>query len=150
MPHSYARVAIHLTFSTKNRKPLITAAIRPQLNAYLTGILRNLDSPSICTNSTADHAHSLFLQSRKQPLEYIVAEVKRSSSKWIKTKGEGLADFYWQLGYAAFSVGQEGIERVAAYIERQEEHHRTVSFEDEIRAFFKQYGLKLNEEHFFD
>jgi len=79
-----------------------------------------------------------------------VEEVKRSSSKWIKTKVPAFADFYWQIGYAAFSVGQDNIERVAAYIEGQEEHHRTVSFEDEIRALFKQYGLKLDEEHFFD
>jgi REP element-mobilizing transposase RayT len=150
MPHSYARVAIHLTFSTKNRKPLITPEIRPQLIAYVVGILRNLDSPSIKTNVVDTHAHSLFLLSKKRALDFVVEEAKRSSSKWIKTKGPAFTNFYWQIGYAAFSVGQEDIERVADYIDRQEEHHRTVSFEDEIRALFKQYGLKLDEEHFFD
>jgi REP element-mobilizing transposase RayT len=79
-------VAIHLTLSTKNRKPLIVEAIRPQLIAYLTGILRNLDSPSIRTNAVDTHAHTLLLLSRKRTLEYVVEEVKRSSSKWMKTR----------------------------------------------------------------
>ncbi len=45
MPQSYARIAVHLIFSTKHRQPLITDAIHGELNAYLIGILRNLDYP---------------------------------------------------------------------------------------------------------
>jgi REP element-mobilizing transposase RayT len=149
MPHSYARIAIHLIFGTKNRRPLIPDDIRGELHAYIIGILRNLDSPSIKTNSSTDHAHSLFLFSRKQALEHVVEEVKRGSSKWLKTKGMRLADFQWQIGYAAFSVGQDDIENVSAYIANQQEHHKQISFTDEIRALFEQYGYPLDE-HFFD
>ncbi len=149
MPHSFARVAIHLTYSTKDRHPWITNAIRGELNAYQIGILRKLGCPSIRTNAATDHAHNLFIQSKRHALDYIVEELKGSSSKWIKTKGVEFAEFYWQPGYAAFSVSEEHIERVAAYIDRQVEHHRRVTFEEEIRQFFKQYGLKMDE-HFFE
>jgi len=149
MPHSYARIAIHLIFSTKYRRPIIPDDLRGELQAYIIGILRNLDSPSINTNSSSDHVHSLFLLSRKQALEHVVEEVKRGSSKLLKTKGARFADFHWQVGYAAFSVAQDDIESVSAYIDNQQEHHKQVSFTDEIRTIFEECGYPLDE-HFFD
>lgn len=150
MAHSYSRIAVHLIFSTKDRRPLIAERIRLELNAYLVGILRKLESPSIRTNTTFDHAHSLFLLSKKQALDFVIEELKRSSSKWVKTKSPAYADFYWQIGYAAFSVGQADIKRVTSYIEYQQEHHaKGISFEDEIRTIFLKYGLNLDEKNFF-
>ena len=150
MSQSFARIAVHLTFSTRYRRPLITDAITGELNAYLIGILRNLDCPAIRTNTAEDHAHSLFFLSRTHPLDFIVEQLKGSSSKWIKTKGPDFADFYWQAGYAAFSVGESEIKRVAAYITGQREHHRQISFKDEIRRLFREHGLPLNEDVFFN
>jgi REP element-mobilizing transposase RayT len=150
MPHSYTRNVIHLVFSTKYRRPLITDEIRGELHAYIIGILRRLDSPSLRTNTATDHSHICFLLSKTQALDYVVEEVKRSTSKWIKRKGDTFADFYWQLGYAAFSVGEAELERVLAYIDRQQEHHRQVSFQDEIRTLFREHGVALNEHFFFD
>jgi len=150
MSHSVARVAIHLTFSTKHRQPLLPKPIRSELNAYIVGILRNLDSPSIRTNSVDNHAHSLFMLSRRHALDYVVCEVKDGTSKWLKTKGPEFAECYWQTGYAVFSVGQTGIDRLITYIDRQEEHHLTVTYEDEIRRMCRQYGLTLDEGRFFE
>jgi putative transposase len=150
MSHSYSRLLVHLIFSTKNRQPLITDNIREELHAYLIGILRNLESPSIRLNSTDDHIHILFLQSKNKALENIVEEIKRGSSKWIKTKGPEFSDFYWQTGYAAFSVGQKGIDNVVAYISNQQEHHKSLSYIDEIKDMFQKLGLDFDEKHFFD
>jgi len=109
-----------------------------------------LESPSIRTNSTADHAHIFLLQSNTRALANIVEEVKRSSSKWLKTKGPAYANFYWQIGNAAFSVGQNEVEDLIHYIDQQEEHHRNVSFIDEIRTLFRQYNQELDEKYFFE
>jgi REP element-mobilizing transposase RayT len=56
--------------------------------------------------------------------------VKKSSSKWIKTRGRELRDFQWQDGYAAFSVSESHLERVRRYIARQKQHHKKMSFQD--------------------
>ena len=42
----------------------------------------------------------------------MVEEVKRSSSKWIKSLGPSYHDFSWQEGYGAFSVSQSKVETV--------------------------------------
>ena len=65
----------------------------------------------------------------------MVKEVKRASSLWLKTKSKDLQAFAWQNGYGIFSIGFSQIGSVRAYIARQEEHHRTVSFQDEYRFF---------------
>jgi len=141
---------IHLTFSTKNRARLIAPEIQRELSAYVTGILKNLDCPSIRTNTVEDHTHSLFLLSKIHALAHVIEEIKRGSSKWIKTKDAQYADFYWQEGYAAFSVGQVGLDKVIEYIENQQRHHEHVSFQEEVRLFFKRYGLELDERSFWD
>jgi hypothetical protein len=46
----------------------------------------------------------------------LVEEVKAHSSKWIKTKGDGYKNFYWQNGYGAFSVDPSKVDTVIAYI----------------------------------
>ncbi len=150
MPQSLAAVYVHLIFSTKNRQPLIQPEIEEELRRYLAGILRNLDSPMICANGTADHIHILIRLGRKHSLADIVEEIKKSSSKWIKTKGPAFRDFYWQNGYGAFSIGQSGIDGLKEYLANQKEHHRQKSFQDEFREFLDKYQLEYDERYVWD
>ena len=108
MPQSLAKVYIHLVFSTKYRVNLIDEKIEAELFPYLATIFRENDSPSLAINAAWNHVHSLFLLSRKVALCDVIEEVKKSSSKWIKTKGAQYRKFYWQNGYGAFSVSQSG------------------------------------------
>jgi putative transposase len=56
-------------------------------------------------------------------------------------------DFQWQGGYADFSVSQSNLEGVKAYIAGQEEHHRKVSFQDELRALLRRHELPWDERY---
>ncbi|MHB1035033.1 MAG: IS200/IS605 family transposase [Pirellulales bacterium] len=150
MSQSLAKNLLHLIFSTKGRTPWISVAVRSDLNAYLAGILRQWDSPALTVGSVADHVHVLFLLSKNRTLCRIVEEVKKGSSKWLKSKAPSLAGFHWQAGYGAFSVSQSNVKNVTHYIENQEEHHRTVSFQDEFRAFLKRHGIDYDEEQVWD
>src|SRR5262249_42532122 len=86
MPQSLAKISIHLICSTKNRDPLLRDEIRPDLHAYLGGILRDLDCPALEINTQPDHAHVLFLLSRTHSLSDVVGQLKRGSSAWLKTR----------------------------------------------------------------
>ena len=150
MPQSLAKNIIHLIYSTKNREPSLSAKIRPEIFAYQAAIFRKCDSPAAVIGGEADHVHALFLLSRKSALSGVVEEVKRGSSKWIKTQGSDFADFYWQSGYGAFSVSPSQVEQARRYIEGQSEHHRTVSYQDEFRAFLREYGIEYDEQYVWD
>ena len=97
-----------------------------------------------------DHVHALFSLSKNHALKDIVEEVKKSSSKWMKAEGRGIADFYWQSGYAAFSVSQSNVPAVRHYIANQEEHHHTMSLQDELRAMFKKHEVEFDERYEWD
>jgi REP element-mobilizing transposase RayT len=151
MAQSLARLWTHLIFSTKDRFPFLTDnSIRRDMHAYLATILRNHDCETIIVGGVEDHTHSLFALSRNYPIAKVVKEVKRTSSGWVKGLSPKLASFYWQGGYGAFSVSQSNLKKVIAYIENQEEHHRSVSFQDEYRAFLKAYGVEYDERDVWD
>lgn len=150
MPQSLAHVVVHIIFSTKGRMPLIDPAMRRELHAYVVGILARLGCPSILVNGAPDHLHILCLLSRTLPLAKVVEEIKKGSSKWMRTRAPALRNFHWQNGYGAFSVSQSGVAKVRAYIAGQEEHHRHVSFEDEYRAFLRRHAVDFDERYVWD
>src|SRR5512138_199673 len=104
MSQSLVQMYTHLIFSTKNRAHMLPIGIRDELYAYLGGILRNLDSPALQIGGEIDHVHVLFSLSKNLALKKVVEELKKESSKWVKTKGRTFSTFYWQDGYGAFSV----------------------------------------------
>ena len=118
--------------------------IRPRLHAYLAGILDKLKSPSLQTGGVADHVHILFALGRTMSQADVVEEVKKSSSKWMKAEG-CVPAFSWQAGYGAFSIGESQADMVIHYIQNQEEHHRTVKFQEEFRKFLERYKIPYDE-----
>lgn len=150
MPQSLARILVHIIFSTKNRSPFIQLGIEKELFAYQAAVLRNCGSPALIINGTEDHVHILCSLSRTMAISDLVAEVKKRSSKWIKTKGEVHVGFAWQNGYGAFSIGESAVAELKRYIARQKEHHRRRSFQEEFRAILKQYGVEYDEKYVWD
>ncbi len=150
MAQSLVKNLVHLVFLTKHRNPFITDAVRPSLHAYIATVFKNLSCPALLINSVDDHIHILFLLHRTIPLSESVEEIKKSSSKWIKTQSPELSEFSWQAGYGAFSVSESNVERVKQYIANQAEHHKQVSFQGELRKMLKKHGIDYDERYLWD
>ena len=118
--------------------------------AYQAGIFKEWESPALLIGGVEDHVHALFFLSKNHALKKIVEEVKKGSSKWMKREGPRVADFHWQAGYGAFSVSRSNEEAVTRYIKNQPEHHRKVSFQDELRALFMKHEIKFDERYVWD
>lgn len=151
MPQSLARVVLHVVFSTKNRAPILRdGAIRAKIYAYMAGVLQNLDCEPVLINGVADHVHILCSLSRTVTTAELVEEAKKRTSKWMKDQGPQYAEFFWQGGYGAFSVSESNIGQVRAYVANQENHHRTISFQDEFRAMCRKHGITVDERYVWD
>ncbi len=145
MGQSLVKNYVHIVFSTKNRQPLIFPPVEAELHSYLGGVCNSLDCQVIKVGGYIDHIHVLCKLSKKIALMKLMEELKSHSSKWIKTKGAGYENFYWQDGYGAFSVNPAEVDSVINYIAKQHEHHNRKTFQDEYRAFLKKYDIEYNE-----
>ncbi|NND99944.1 MAG: transposase [Pirellulaceae bacterium] len=151
MGQSLVKNWVHLTYSTKGRRPWIPEMIQEALWAYQAGIFQQWESPSLMIGGVDDHVHALFTLSKNHALKTIVEQVKKSSSAWIKSDDATRNQrFAWQGGYAAFSVSQSNVPQVQAYIAKQREHHRRLSFEDELRLLFEKHQIEFDERNVWD
>jgi putative transposase len=150
MPQSLSYLLTHIVFSTKDRAPVLDATVRPALHAYLATVTRKVDCECFRAGGVADHVHLAVRFSRTLTMAKLIEELKTSSSKWLKTQSPALAAFAWQRGYGAFSVGPSDLNALLHYIDTQEEHHKTRTFQDEYRAFLKKYGIEFDERYVWD
>lgn len=98
----------------------------------------------------SNHVHLLISMSKNIELSKLVGDIKRDSSKWIKTMGDTYKTFHWQDGYGAFSAGYTQIQDVKKYIANQKQHHAKANFEDEFRYFLNKYDVDYDEQYVWD
>jgi len=150
MPQSLSKVYLHITFSTKYRERRIDSSIEHRLFEYLGGICKGLECYPVKIGGYQNHVHILCTLSRKISQAMLLEELKKNSSKWIKSIDLKYQNFYWQRGYGVFSVNPAEIDVVIAYISNQEAHHKTKTFEEEYRAFLKKYNVDFDERYVWD
>lgn len=144
--HSYTRCWLHLIWETLRREPMLDkrAAAKASINLSEYSIQKGVYMKVNYFN--ADHAHTLIDLPTNLTIEQVVQLLKGSSSHWINENRLIRGRFAWGRGYGAFSVSHSGVDRVAGYIARQEEHHRKRTFAQEYEIFVKRYGLEWRDE----
>lgn len=147
MSQSLSKLYVHLIFHVKNNAYLIRQEDENELYAYIGGIIKLSKSIPISINGTEDHLHVLCIMSKNISLADLLEDIKRNSSRWIKTKNEYYRNFAWQGGYSGYSVSQSKVEVVDRYIENQKEHHKHHTFREEYLQFLKENGIEYNEEY---
>ena len=150
MPQSLSKVIIHIIFSTKNREPWLDRDVRPRTHAYLATTCRDLGAELVHVGGVADHVHIVTTLPRTVCQAQVVEQIKKASSKWIKGLDTRYRGFFWQRGYGAFSVSPSQLNIVLGYIEAQQEHHRTWTFQEEYRELLRKHGVEFDERYVWD
>ena len=110
-------------------------------------IIKDNESIPILINGTNDHVHILCVMSKNIALAKLTEKIKRHSSRWIKTVNQYYKKFAWQGGYAGFSVSPSLHEKTKNYIYNQEQHHKKMTFKEELILFLKEYNIEYNEDY---
>jgi putative transposase len=150
MPQSLSLLIAHLIFSTKGRRPFLNTEIRGPLHAYLATLARNADCHCYRVGGREDHVHLAIALPRTAAIADLVRHLKASSSNWLKTQSIDIKDFSWQRGYACISISPKDVDALVDYIDRQEEHHRKRTFQEEYRMFLDKYGMEYDEAYVWD
>jgi REP element-mobilizing transposase RayT len=150
MGHTYSNLLVPVIFSTKDRAPIIRDEFRERMHEYLAGVAREEFGRALNIGGTPDHLHALLSLKTDVAVAEAMRKWKSLSSGWIHETFPGNDVFAWQAGYGAFSVSQSNVPEVAAYIERQGEHHRKMTFQEEFVAFLKRHQVEYDPAHVWD
>lgn len=147
MPQSLCKIYLHIVFHIKTTSPKIEECHLERLHAYIGQLVNSTGSKVVRVGGVADHVHLFCLLSKDETVAHLVEEVKRNSSRWMKTLSPAYSSFAWQGGYAVFSVSQSMVDRTIDYVNHQKEHHRKISFHDEYLQFLKLYHVEYDDRY---
>jgi putative transposase len=145
MAHTYNLNYIHCVFSTKRRLPLITHPEKVWNTIRKVAAAEKIMLFAI--GGMADHIHLLLSIPATRTVSEVVRRLKCNSSLRIRQWNRL---FSWQNGYASISVSPSAISSVKAYVDRQELHHRSRSFEQEYTSILERAGVSYDPEFLFD
>ena len=147
MAQSLSKIYLHIIFHVRTISPLIDECHWERVHCYIGQLINSTGCQTIRVGGVQDHIHILCTLSRNETVSHLVEEIKRNSSRWIKTLDSKYEDFQWQGGYAVFSDSQSLVAKTVEYINRQKEHHIKESFHDEYVKFLKLYKIEYNDEY---
>lgn len=143
MSHTYHKIWLHYVWSTKNREPLLTSQMRNKFIKHVIEYANQNEVEIEALNATADHVHLLSSLNPSQSPSTIINLIKGESSNWINKMNLTKGKFSWQEGYSVFSVSYSNINKVRKYINTQQEHHRKISFAEEIDKMLIAYNINI-------
>ena len=141
MAHSLTRLLFHCVFSTKGRRALLRGPVGQRINAYMAGIAKAQGYHLVRAGGTADHRHLLLALKPDTNVADAMRLIKANSSKWLRQHYPECGGFGWQMGYAAFTVSPTAEAKVVRYIDGQEEHHKQMTFEEELIDLLDRSGV---------
>ena len=147
MPQSLCKIYLHIIFHVKTSSPQIADKHLERMHSYIGQLVNTTGCQVLRVGGIGDHIHIVCLLSRNENVAHLVEEVKRNSSRWIKSISHLYEHFAWQGGYAVFSVSQSVVDKTVEYVSNQREHHKKQSFRDEYLAFLKLYNVDYDERY---
>ena len=82
-----------------------------------------------------DHAHLLCRLPPTVLIADFIGQLKGATSFRVNKEIRPKFKLHWQEGYGVLTLRKDEIEKVARYIDRQEEHHRRGKLSDVLETF---------------
>ena len=144
---SFTDIRYHIVFSTKGRHPFLTPELLPRIGEFIGGVIRDHRGRMLVAGGMPDHIHLAATASPTVSMSDFLRAIKANSSRWVHETFGDLATFAWQDGYAAFTVSPSVMPKVIEYIRHQPEHHRKMTFEEELKALLDRHGIQYDERY---
>ncbi|MBP1676515.1 MAG: transposase IS200-like protein [Bacteroidetes bacterium] len=145
---SYRQVLYHIVFRTKDSLKTLNLENSEELYKYIWGIVKGKNGVLYRINGMEDHIHILSDLHPSIALSDYLRDIKTASSIWLKQSGKFQSFNGWADGYAAFTYAYRDKETIINYIKNQREHHKTTTFEEELRKLLTEHGVEINEKFF--
>ena len=122
--HSVTKLQVHLIFTTKYRRRVMTPEVLESVLATLRTAAADLGCTLLETDGEPDHVHLLVSYPPKVSISEMVNRFKTRSSRKIREEYPGILDggrtgLFWARNYFACTVSSAGREVFEKYMEKQ-------------------------------
>ena len=145
MGRTYHKIYLQAIFAVKYRRAMIRKEWSEELFRVIGNLINEAGAQSMIVNGVCDHVHCLIFLPASVSVSEVMKVAKAKSSRWINARRLTEERFEWQTGFAVFSYHIEQVDRVRAYIARQESHHGSRSFPQECRSLLKEHRVPDDE-----
>lgn len=136
---AFVRVWIHAVWGTKNRHPYLVNDIKENVLSHIKENAKKKEIFIDSINGYHEHVHCLFGLNAEMSISRVMQLIKGESAFWINKEKITKGKFEWADEYFAVSVSESQLEKVRAYINNQEEHHKKTTFTEEYEKFIQTY-----------
>jgi putative transposase len=110
-------------------------------------MIRQQGAHPIEINGPEDHLHVVLSIPPTLAVAKSIQDLKSNCTDWIHHTFAELKDFRWQDGYASFTVSPSVLPSVIKYVQGQQEHHKRVSYRDELIWLLKNHEIEFDEKY---
>ena len=147
--NSYRQSLHHIVFCTYKRKNTLSEEYHEELYKFIWGIIKNRKSFLYRINGVGNHIHIFCDLHSSISLGDFIKEIKTAANKWMKESGNFPKFESWAEGYCSITYNYRDKDMIINYIKNQKEHHKKVSFDDELRALLIESGIEFDEKFLF-
>jgi putative transposase len=144
---TYTQSLYQIVFSTKKRERTLIKEERPELFKCIWGILKHKKCHLYRVNGVEDHIHIITSLHPSVSLASLVKDIKLGAHSFIKEKKVFKNFGGWQNGYSGFTYSIDAKNDLIEYVKNQEEHHKTVTYLEELIALLKEHGVEFDEKY---
>jgi putative transposase len=147
---TYTQFLYQLVFGSKDHTAFLSSKNKKILFAYIAGVLKEKSCHSYIVGGTVNHVHMITHIHPTICPAYLIKDIKEATHVMICRERSLFPNFPgWQVGYSGFTYHISSKEPLIKCVMNQEEHHKKVSFKEELINMLKENDIDFKEEYLF-
>lgn len=147
---TYTQFLYQLVFGSKNHEPFISTKNQDLLFGYISGILKKKSCHSYIVGGASNHIHIVTHIHPAVCPAYLIKDIKEACHALMCRESSLFHAFPgWQVGYSGFTYHISSKSTLINYVKNQAEHHKKVTYKDELIQLLNEHFVQYNEEYLF-
>lgn len=145
---TFTQILYQIVFGSKNHTPFLTSENENLLYAYIAGILNNKNCHSYVVGGSSNHIHIITHIHPTIAPSFLIKDIKLATFQMIQGNSILFSRFQgWQVGYGLFTYHISSKENLINYVKNQNEHHKKVTYKDELISMLKDNSIEFSEDY---
>ena len=142
---TYTQILYQLVFGSKDYTPFLSSENQEILFGYIAGVLKNKLCHSYIVGGASNHIHIITHIHPTICPAYLIKDIKEASHALICREKSLFRNFEeWQVGYGAFTYHISSKKSLIDYVKNQSDHHRKISYKDELIRLLQENDINYN------